>query len=279
MSFSPVNGAVFGLGGIGKTQLAIEYTYRFRDRYHAVPWVSADSRETLITGCMELATELKLPEREERDQNKIVAALQRWLCEQQGWLLILDNVEDLGLVTWFLPVQHQGVVLLTTRRQVTEPVAQTMVMDVPPEEEGVLFLLRRTKFLPLDGSLDQVVEADRQTAHMIARTLGGLPLALDQAGAYILETGCDLATYLPSTSSGRPSCCGGEEVFLLIIHSRLRPPSLWPLRRCGEEVKRRLNCYGSVPFLLPMPLPRRSSPQVLPALGEYCSQWQRTHIR
>jgi tetratricopeptide (TPR) repeat protein len=126
----------------------------------------------------------------------MVTAIQRWLREQQDWLLILDNVEDLSLVNWFLPLQHQGAVLLTTRRQVTEPVAQTIAMDVLPEEEGALLLLRRTKSLPLNGSLDKATEVHRQTARSVARTLGGLPLALDQAGAYILETGCDLAAYL-----------------------------------------------------------------------------------
>ncbi|GAC1349359.1 MAG: FxSxx-COOH system tetratricopeptide repeat protein [Ktedonobacteraceae bacterium] len=185
-----------GLGGIGKTQLAVEYAYRFRDRYNCVLWAGADSRETLIADCTQLVEELKLPEKEERDQNQIVVALQRWLRDQQHWLLILDNVEDLGVVNWFLPAQYQGAVLLTTRRQVTEPMAQALELGPWPENDAMLFLLKRTKILTFDLSLDDAAARDIAPARTITQALGNLPLALDQAGAYILETQCGFANYL-----------------------------------------------------------------------------------
>ena len=55
--------AISGLGGIGKTQVAVEYAYRFRQDYHAVIWLKADTREIFFTNCLEVAQELKLPER------------------------------------------------------------------------------------------------------------------------------------------------------------------------------------------------------------------------
>jgi tetratricopeptide (TPR) repeat protein len=188
--------AISGLGGIGKTQAALEYAYRYQRSYHDILWVLADSLETLMTSYAQLATLLQLPEQTDQDQNKIIKAVKRWLHEHRGWLLILDNVEDLSLVSQFVPVNRQGAVLLTTRRQVAEPVAQTIELEILPEKEGATFLLKRAKLLALHNSLDDASDADRATAQAIVRVLDGLPLALDQAGAYILETGCDLNDYL-----------------------------------------------------------------------------------
>jgi len=188
--------AISGLGGIGKTQVALHYVYHFQQAYSHILWVTADSSASLITGFVELARDLELPEKTEKDQGKIVQAVQRWLREYLDWLLILDNVEDLSLVPSYIPAKHLGSVLMTTRRQVTEPVAQALVLDVLSEDEGVLLLLKRAKRLTLDASLDEASASEVAVARAITQQLGGLPLALDQAGAYIAETGCRLSGYL-----------------------------------------------------------------------------------
>jgi tetratricopeptide (TPR) repeat protein len=143
-----------------------------------------------------LATLLHLPEYDEPDQSKVKPAVQRWLNKHTGWLLILDNIEDLNLVDQFVPVDRQGAVLLTTRQQATEPIAQALELGPLPENDGILFLLKRTKKLTFDLSLDSVPARDVAEARTITRALGNLPLALDQAGAYILETRCALPDYL-----------------------------------------------------------------------------------
>jgi tetratricopeptide (TPR) repeat protein len=188
--------AINGLGGVGKTQLALAYAYRYREHYHDILWVCADTRETFIASYIQLATLLNLSKREEQDQQKVVEAVKRWLWEHKHWLLILDNVEDLGLVRSFLPSVRQGAVLLTTRLQVTEPVALSLPLECLSEEEGALLLLRRAKRLKLDDPLSAASIEEQQMARAITMLLGGLPLALDQAGAYIVETGCGLAGYL-----------------------------------------------------------------------------------
>ena len=188
--------AISGLGGIGKTQIALEYAYRYRDSYHDILWTSADTHEAFVASYETLARRLHLSGREERDQDKVVAAVKRWLAEHKGWLLVLDNVEELSLVNRFVPPDRQGAVVLTTRRQVTEPVAQAIEVDMLSEEDGALFLLKRTKRLAFEGSLEDACTEDVTVARAIAQQLGGLPLALDQAGAYVLETGCSLAAYL-----------------------------------------------------------------------------------
>src|SRR5260370_38072746 len=125
-----------------------------------------------------------------------VHAVKRWLKGHNKWLLILDNIEDLLLVEELLPPGHCGCALLTTRAQVTEPVAHANELRAMTEQEGVLFLLLRTRVLTRGMSLDAASEDDCITAKNIWEFRKGLPLALDQPGAYILETGCGFSRYL-----------------------------------------------------------------------------------
>lgn len=188
--------ALSGLGGIGKTQTAVEYSYRYRQAYHAVFWVRAASRDTLITDFVEIAGLLELPGQDAKDQTAVVVAVKHWLAQQTGWLLILDNADDLALVADFLPTGEDGHILLTTRAQATGKIASSIAVEKMEPDEGALLLLRRIRLLPLDAPLHQASAAARSQAQAIVAALDGLPLALDQAGAYIEETGCCLSDYL-----------------------------------------------------------------------------------
>lgn len=188
-------GAISGLGGIGKTQVAVEYAYRHRDEYQAVFWVKADTQENLLSDIAALVHLLNLPQKSEQDQGKIIQAVKRWLQTHRTWLLILDNVEDLTLVSEWLSTET-GQILLTTRSQFTGTLAQCIDLERMAAEEGTLFLLHRSKLLALDATLEEVPAALRSSAMTIVEQLDGLPLALDQAGAYIEETGCSLSDYL-----------------------------------------------------------------------------------
>jgi tetratricopeptide (TPR) repeat protein/transcriptional regulator with XRE-family HTH domain len=187
--------ALCGLGGIGKTQTVLEYAYRYRDEYQAVLWVKADTREHLLSDFLSLATVLNLPERAAQDQAIIMAAIKQWMQHQAGWLLIFDNADDLTLVRDFLPPGSRGHVLLTTRAQAMGRLAQRIDVEVMRSEVGALFLLRRAGLIEPHTTLNDVSEGERNLALALARELGGLPLALDQAGAYMEESPCSLADY------------------------------------------------------------------------------------
>jgi TIR domain-containing protein/NB-ARC domain-containing protein len=174
--------ALTGLGGVGKTQTAAEYAYRHRGAYQAILWVSANSQEALISSVVVLAGLLNLPEKDATDQALILAAVQRWLTTHRDFLLILDNADDLKLAQSFLPAGRQGHLLMTTRTQATGSLAPKVEIQKMGPEEGTLFLLRRTQRIGRDATLETVSETDRENALALCKEMGGLPLALDQAG-------------------------------------------------------------------------------------------------
>jgi hypothetical protein len=195
--------AISGLGGIGKTQVVLEYAYRHARDYQAVFWVRADSRDTLVAGFLEIARTVNLPERDERDQTVIVAAVKGWLRQHTGWLLILDNADELTLLPEFLPAPLQGHLLFTTRAQALGRLANRIEVNALDQDAAALLVLHRAGLLTLDAPLAQAEQADQQMAEEPSRQLGGLPLALDQAGAYLEETRCSLQHYLDLYKSHR----------------------------------------------------------------------------
>lgn len=194
--------ALHGLGGVGKTQIALEYAYRHALEYSALFWIGAETTESIVSSFLRIAELLQLPERFDEDHRHAVAAVQHWLSTHDQWLLIWDNVEDLALLDHFLPPTRQGAILLTTRCQALGTLAQGIDLQPMGREESILFVLRRAKVLKQEATYEQmrqfaVSEPGEYTAATeLVTALEALPLALDQAGAYIEETGCSLAGYL-----------------------------------------------------------------------------------
>lgn len=185
--------AISGLGGIGKTQTAIAYAIRHRADYRAVLWVVAQSRESLISDFVAIASLLELPERNIQDQNLVVSAVRRWLEANSDWLLILDNADEPGLIEEFLPSGSNGHILLTSRAQVFDNIGilNPIEMEEMSPEDAKEFLLRRTGRHDLDLDEDKAIE-------QLSFELDYLPLALEQAGAYIKELRSSFQDYLVS---------------------------------------------------------------------------------
>ncbi len=184
--------ALSGLGGIGKTQIAVEYAYRYRNEYDAILWIRAATHDTLISDFVTLAELLNIPEKSEQNQNKVVVAVKRWLATHSKYLVILDNVDNILMLDDFLPVETKGDILITTRSRVAGTTADVIEVDKMNEQEGSLLLLRRAKIVEKDTYSNNMT----REAEAIAKELDGLPLALEQAGAYLEETQCGIQTYL-----------------------------------------------------------------------------------
>lgn len=188
--------AICGLGGIGKTQTVVEYAFRYRNEYPFVLWVRATTRETFIADFVSLANLLNLPEKNEQEKDIVVAAVKRWLENNEKWLLIIDDVDNVNMVYEILPTVGNGHILLTTRAQSVGSIADIFEVEKMDLVDGASLLLRRAKILAVDTPLKQASKEERTIAEAIVKALDGLPLALDQAGAYIEETRCSLSEYL-----------------------------------------------------------------------------------
>lgn len=185
--------AIKGLGGIGKTQIAVEYAYRAREQaiYDHILWINAASKEALLNSFTALAELLPaFSARGETDQRKLVAAIKHWLeqCPQR-WLVTFDNADDLSLIQEYLPHQGNGHLLLTTRANAVGAFATSIDVENMGLAEGTAFLLHRAQRQHTNDE-----ESNEATNLVIA--LDGFPLALDQAGAYIEETRCSFQAYL-----------------------------------------------------------------------------------
>ncbi|MCW9034494.1 MAG: FxSxx-COOH system tetratricopeptide repeat protein [Rhodospirillales bacterium] len=172
--------AVAGLGGVGKTELALEYAYRYREDYKIIWWLKAEESGSLLADYTSLAPHLGL---EGDGQNEIALrdTVRNKLFQRQDWLLIFDNGEFPKDLDDFLPGGN-GHVLITTRRQIWDG-AHPFPIEVMKPKEATDFLLRVT------GS------DDRKTAAALAEDLGYLPLALAHASAYAKESAISLVAY------------------------------------------------------------------------------------
>jgi tetratricopeptide (TPR) repeat protein len=170
--------AVHGLGGIGKSELVNHYARRYLSRYSLVWWITADTVESLGLGLAALTRRLH-PAATLADAQSWALG---WLQANVGWLLVLDNVEDVNHITDLLGVVGgRGQVLVTTRRDLGA--ARWARAGLTPFRLGLLNRQASVELLTrLTGRHD-----DLDTAGVLAAELGDLPLALEQAAAYISQ--------------------------------------------------------------------------------------------
>jgi len=186
--------AMTGLGGIGKTQIAVEYAYRCREQgvYTHTLWIHAASEEAMVTSFTALAALLPaFAARNQTDQQKVVNAIKAWLegCSER-WLLIFDNADDLSLLPNYVPRHGNGSILLTTRAQAVGALAASLNVEKMGFLEATQLLLRRAQ------RFTQASDEEVNAAGNLVVALDHFPLALEQAGAYLEETGCSIDHYL-----------------------------------------------------------------------------------
>ncbi|HVS44933.1 MAG TPA: FxSxx-COOH system tetratricopeptide repeat protein, partial [Candidatus Dormibacteraeota bacterium] len=174
--------AITGLGGAGKTQVAIEYAHRHRHHYRVIWWLRAETPETLLEDLAALATPLGLTVPTDAPPAEVAATVHRELEDTPGWLLVFDNADSLDVIRDHLP--GGGHVLITSRNPAWRARATVLDVDVWSPPEAVAFLLTRTG------------RSDDAGAAALAQALGRLPLALEQAGAFMEVNATPFDRYL-----------------------------------------------------------------------------------
>lgn len=201
MTRSPV--VLSGLGGVGKTRLAVEYGWRYATEYSATLFVTANSPAALARNLATLAGPLVLGLPEAQDAREVevqVAAVMRWLERHTGWLLILDSVDDdetAQEVDRMIAHLQGGKILVTSRIARWSNRFQPVELDVLATDTSIAFLLEST------AAGRQTRDDDDASAMKIVSDLGGLPLALEQAAAYIVELGLSFSQYRQRWESKR----------------------------------------------------------------------------
>jgi NB-ARC domain len=175
--------AIVGLGGIGKTQLALEFAHRHADDYEIVWWIRAESVALRNEDLLALHKRMGLPDREGDTILDRLSTLRRALEATSHWLLVFDNVEETQILQDILPRLGGGHLLITSRLREWHAVALEVPLPVWSSVESRRYLAQRTG-LPDDPDLQG-----------IADFLGFLPLALEQAAAYMVQAGVGAAKY------------------------------------------------------------------------------------
>jgi hypothetical protein len=172
--------AVSGMGGVGKTQTTLEYAYRYREYYRFVLWVRADTTTALSADYAKIAAEIGFPSGASCDPGELREWFKQWLEREGGYLLVLDNVDDPEAIQPFLPSDPRGNILITCRAHNLDVlrVATKIELSEMSRREALSFLFARTRRLDDDPD-------ERAAAESIARDVGYLPLALEQAAAFI----------------------------------------------------------------------------------------------
>ncbi|MFE2508880.1 FxSxx-COOH system tetratricopeptide repeat protein [Streptomyces naganishii] len=178
--------ALQGMGGVGKSQLAVEYVYRHLHEYQVIWWIPSEQPQQIRQFLVMLAGRLGLNVGNGEANSAVPAVIEALRVGEpyKNWLLVFDNAENPEAVREFFPTNGPGRILVTSRNAQWAASARPLEVDVFTREESRALLQLRAPTL------------DDETADRLAETLGDLPLGIEQAAVWLSETGMPAEEYL-----------------------------------------------------------------------------------
>jgi hypothetical protein len=178
--------ALQGMGGVGKSQLAVEYVYRHMHEYQVIWWIPSEQPQQIRQFLVMLAGRLGLNVGSGEANTAVPAVIEALRIGEpyKNWLLVFDNAENPEAVRDFFPTNGPGRILVTSRNAQWAASARPLEVDVFTRDESRSLLQLRAPML------------DDETADRLAETLGDLPLGIEQAAVWLAETGMPAEEYL-----------------------------------------------------------------------------------
>ncbi len=174
--------ALSGLAGVGKTELALEVAHRRHREGRVAWWIGADDPAAIASGLADLAAAAGITQYEREQDTR--EALWRELDRNPGWVLVFDNADEPHQLEPFLPRAQHGDVIITSHNPAWRRLARPISLPPLARAESIEFAVARSG------------DPDRAGADALAGMVGDLPLALEQACAYIEQTGMSLPDYV-----------------------------------------------------------------------------------
>jgi tetratricopeptide (TPR) repeat protein len=181
---NPCSIVIYGMGAVGKTQIALAHALSNGYLYDTVWWVNAENEVAMLNSYKSLLLQKGIIKKDiAYDREEILHSIWGWMSQNRNWLFIYDNAESEQDLTPYLPRINTGHILITTRNQSWRNMQKLEIKVFKPQEAVEFF-----KSFKLKGSIDDAV--------ILAEELGYLPLALDQAAAYMLESNKSYKEYI-----------------------------------------------------------------------------------
>lgn len=200
---------IHGLGGVGKTQLALQYANTSMDVYEVIAWISAETQIKLVQSLSTLANKLGLVDGATEDDYQNIGKVRDWLnTADRPYLLVFDNVDKIDLLDQIWPASSRGSIIITSRSpsQIARRVNTTITLGSFSVEDGREVLQSLTGISPANGK-------EEAAAREVCRLIGGLPLAMVQISNLIRDGNYTYAEFLETYEKS------AEKIF-----AKLEPP-------------------------------------------------------
>ena len=209
------------MGGVGKTQTALAYVHKMKYYYDYVFWISGVNHATLLSGYHDIASKTGcMTNLSDTDALRVAKKMLDWFQIQRNWLLVIDNVDDVTVIKGLVPsTESKGHTLITTRNPNTKGIpAEGIELDVLGLDEAMELF---SKLSNVTGWSSDSTSSEFETKNVVEE-LGRLPLAIEQAAAYIRETGRNINDYLVAYRESRDN--------RKILHNWI-PDGIWNYER------------------------------------------------